>query len=210
MEIRDVLTASGWVVAFVSVLASDWFKFHIYGPRIVLRFSAEGAVDKCTVDTYSGTVWFRYLRVGIRNTKSRVATGCRVFLIQVEVKGEGEAEYRDMGIVQPLQMAWANTTSKSAYDGLSIPSGPEFFADMVSAQDHGIGLVPAYDQTVYQDEMTWLHDGDFRFTLIATCAEGASDIIRVHFNSRAGTHQDRLTPKYLHSEYDIPACLLRR
>jgi hypothetical protein len=119
----------------VSGPLARWLDSKWFSPRLEIDFGGHNSpyvIESSYVEGDKSVTEF-YVRVRIRNSGSRIAKSCRVYLLNIEeVHGDKvvETSYHDS-----LQLPWPLDDR----DARDIPSGVNFFADVVGVRKDSPG-----------------------------------------------------------------------
>jgi hypothetical protein len=193
-----VLTVAGWVAASLIALFAEPLRRYWHRIRLDISFDrtpnyvAETPEDRVIGSVRVGPpVKALYFRIGVVNRSSRVANGCRAYLIGVE-REEQPGHFVRTLYSDSLQLRWS-AMSDGGLGPLDLPPGVRHYVDVIStAEDIGqflprLGLTPYRYTEAKLFAQTWT----YRFTIQVSGEDVRPAYIQLIY-SWTGTWNDRV------------------
>jgi hypothetical protein len=124
---------TGGVVGLITSLAAEGWQRRIYGPKLEFNCGSSGSYRSQT-DMFDGNgqkvAEGIYVRLRVRNVKSRIAKSCRAYLTSVEREKPDHSWQAILG--ESIQLAWTGQDQKDRFAPLNIPMGVDQFIDVVA------------------------------------------------------------------------------
>lgn len=187
------LLVVGWLLGLLTKELSDRITLWIRGPRLELFFGeGEDCVtltpEEFHVPAGSGAVSLKkerrvvfFARLRVTNTKSRIATRCQAWLVNVERQDE-HGLYNPTVFKDSIPLIWSYNAEADTVD---IAQGINRYVDLVRIQDDVPGLQPqlrSHSGDVllpHRYGTLFRENGTYRFTVLVSAQDVQPEQIRV-------------------------------
>ncbi len=164
-SIQTALTLlSGAAIALFAEPIRQW----LFRPNLELSFDND---EECVSKTFlsSRTLTVKgpkaiYIRVRVRNTRSRMARECRGYLVNVEER-DGEGRFIKTEYCDSIMLHWSCQREETKYLPLHIPKGVNQFLDIISLEENKNVFVPQIHVFPNRYNELIRRTGVFRFTI---------------------------------------------
>jgi hypothetical protein len=112
---KTVAGIIGGLIATALLKLVDFFK----RPKLDIVFDRDDTYTTAEIGNILGTPIGLYLHLSIINSRKSMAYGCKVFLLSLEEKKEGE--FKKLNYKVHYTLKWSNENEQRGYEGLEIP-----------------------------------------------------------------------------------------
>jgi hypothetical protein len=155
-----------FVAGFLTAIFAEPLRLWIYRPVLNLQFDNN---DHCVAKTDEGsppTHRAHYIRVKATNRSSRLAKGCRAYLVAIDRRGP-TGSWNSTDYCEALPLAWSARPDVE-HGVLDLPKDIPHFVDVLSTREVAPSFRPEIVFTPYRIQHLFSSPGTYRFTILVT------------------------------------------
>jgi hypothetical protein len=162
--VRMLPSVLGFLGGFLTAIFAEPLRQWMYRPKLVLEFGQSADfVTKTPERSDDAQYEAYYVRVKVTNKRSRLAKGCRAYLVGIERLTE-TGRFERTEYCDSIQLGWAVRGDQS-YSAIDLPKDVPHFIDVVSTRPVSNSFKPHIHPVPMRYQQLFATQGTYRLTI---------------------------------------------